>query len=168
MAMVNTKIPDAAAIVKKTLGPVTWEEVIKEGLKAIKKRKLEEKSRSKEKTSAHVETEAERSPEPQTPGDEAYETPGDKRQHLSTEIIELPIKMGEREYHIYNRILRMWKKVRFDDISEGTIFRIMEKGRVVKVGGHKYLSYVGFAYRSIQGDYVGELCAKVIGRQMTF
>ena len=98
------------------------------------------------------------------PGDEAYQTTAEKRAPLQTGIIKLPLMLQAREFHVYNRLQRMWEKVPYDDIIEGQIFRVMENGRVLKFGGHKYLSYIDYAYRNSEGD----LEVKVIGRKMTF
>lgn len=95
---------------------------------------------------------------------DALQTKADKRRHLSTSIIEMPLLLSAREYNVFNKLKRMWVKIEFKDILEAQIFRILEGGKVITVGGHKYLSYLGYAYKNGEGD----LCARVIGRQMHF
>ena len=165
MAMVNTKIPDAAALVKRTLGKITWEEIIKEGLKAVKKRKLEEQARKERERSPHVETEPARSPEAtQGAVDQALRTPEDKRQHLNSGAMELQLHLSTREYNVFNRKGLMWEKIKFDHIPENEIFRVLQDGEVLRIGGHKYVSFLDYPYRNTEG----ELCVQVIGRQMKF
>ncbi|GAG53626.1 unnamed protein product, partial [marine sediment metagenome] len=95
------------------------------------------------------------------PGDEAYETRRDKDRGKSSGSIVLPVRMESREYDTWNPTLRMWQTVPFDNIAESQIFRIREKGLVIKVGGHKFLSYFGAPFRDDQG----ELCMQVMGRK---
>jgi len=172
MTTVNCKIPDEAAKFKKENFPDTkWPDVIKRGLQGLKADKLtaetkaaEAKVQSSKAKSDVVLPKNDFKPPKSMPGDSAYETESDRRKHLSNEPIALPIKMETHDYDLYNPTKRMWVTVPFYSIAEGQIFRIRDNGRVIKVGGHKYLSYFGAPFRNEERD----LCMQVIGRQMRF
>lgn len=148
---VNIEIPMEFNDIRKET-KIKWKDIIRLGLSCAletltKDKQISEKAMSEAKLV-----------------DEALQTPQDKREHLESGPIEMPLMLKTRQYNVFNKIKRMWEQIEFKDIMEGEIFRVVENGHVVLIGGHKYVSYVDYPVRTQEG----ELVVQVVGRRMTF
>lgn len=142
--VVNLKVPREWNEVRKKL-KLKWFDTIRLGL-SVGQEEFKKLGLDKKK--------------PKPPVD-PYQTPAEKRQHMEAGPMQIEVRVPGREYHVFNRIERMWVEKAFDDIAEGEVFRMVEDGQVLKTGGHKYLAYIGFSFR----NDAGKIVANVQGRR---